>query len=209
MVLEEEFSVSKFRDHRHQFVCIGGGHASVAINEFGHFKVFPAFEGAPVINSFRLGRRRFREKTIYLLEKDSTFITRYSYKLVNIDRRRKVNKRSPFKCGCRILVLSPGSLFAPAFGAGLGSGMTPSDSWASGSDSIGPAAGVCGGPGLRRAAVERGGQEKAFRVHGGLEKETGVCTRGKTVAEICKGLERVSSSLLTILEFWRITGAWF
>ena len=50
----------------------------------------------------------------------------------------------------------------------------PSDSWASRSDSIGPAAGVCGDPELRNTAVEREGQEKAVRVHGGLEREVEV-----------------------------------
>jgi hypothetical protein len=58
---------------------------SSAIKEFGHFKVIPAFGGAPVIDSFRFGHQRFREKTIYHLERASTFITRYSYKMFDID----------------------------------------------------------------------------------------------------------------------------
>ena len=137
------------------------------------------------------------------------FITRYSYKLVHNDWCRKVNKRSPFKCGCRILVLTLGSLFAPAFEDGLGLGITLSDSWASRSNSIGPAAGVCGDPELRNVAVERGGQEKAVRVHEGLEKVAGACTQEKTVVEIHKGLERSSLSQLMIPEFWQIAGVWF
>ena len=81
-------------------------------------------------------------------------------------------------------------MFAPAFEDGLGSEITLSDSWASRSDSIGSAAGVCGDPEVRNAAVEHGGQEKAVRVHGGLEREVevhvglekvaGACTREKT-----------------------------
>jgi hypothetical protein len=85
MVLEEGFSLSKIRDHRHQCVCIASRHASSAIKEFGHFKVIPAFEGAPVIDSLQFGHQRFREKTIYLPERASAFITRYSYKMFDID----------------------------------------------------------------------------------------------------------------------------
>ena len=58
---------------------------TLAINELGHFKVILAFERAPVIDSLRLGQQRFREKTIYLLERDSTFITRYSYTMFGIN----------------------------------------------------------------------------------------------------------------------------
>ena len=68
-------------------------------------------------------------------------------------------------------------------------------------------------------AVERGGQEKAVRVHEGLEREVevhvglekvaGACTQEKTVVEIHKGLERSSSSQLMIPEFWQIAGVWF
>jgi len=54
---------------------------------------------------------------------------------------------------------------APAFGAGLGSGITPWGSWAS-ADSIASAAGECGDPGLG----------KAVGICGGLEKAAGVCT---------------------------------
>lgn len=85
MVLEEEFSISKFRDYCHQRVYIGARHAISAIQEFGHFKVLPAFEGAPVIGSLLFGRRRFRDESIYFLERDSAFITRYSYRMFGID----------------------------------------------------------------------------------------------------------------------------
>jgi hypothetical protein len=85
VVLEGGFSLSKIRNYRHQFACIGGRHASIAKNEFGQCKVLPAFEGAPVIDSLRFGRRRFSEKAIYLLERDSAFITGHSYKMFNID----------------------------------------------------------------------------------------------------------------------------
>jgi len=47
-----------------------------------------------------------------------------------------------------------------AFGAGLGSGITLWGSWASGSDSIGSAAGVRGDPGLGKEAGVRGGLEE-------------------------------------------------
>ena len=58
---------------------------SSAIKEFGQFKVMLAFEGAPVIDSLRLRQWRFREKTIYLSERDSVFITRCSCKMFDID----------------------------------------------------------------------------------------------------------------------------
>jgi hypothetical protein len=85
MVLKEGFSLSKIRNHHHQCVCIAGRHASSAIKEFSHFKVILAFEGALVIDSLQFGCQRFREKTIYLLERASAFITRYSYKMFDID----------------------------------------------------------------------------------------------------------------------------
>ena len=84
MVLEKGFSMLKFCGHRHHFVCIAGRHMTLAINELGHFKVILAFEGAPVIDSLRLGWWRFREKTIYLPKRDSMFITRYSYTMFGI-----------------------------------------------------------------------------------------------------------------------------
>ena len=64
---------------------------------------------------------------------------------------------------------------APAFGAGLGSGITPWGSWAS-ADSIASAAGECGDPGLGKAVGICGGLEKAAGICGGLEKAAGVCT---------------------------------
>ena len=85
MILEKGFSVLKFHGHHHHFVCIAGRHTTSAINELGHFKVILAFEGAPVIDSLWLGQQRFREKTIYLPERDSTFITRYSYTMFGIN----------------------------------------------------------------------------------------------------------------------------
>jgi len=64
---------------------MAGRHASLAIKEFGQFKVTLAFERAPVIDSLRFGRRRFRENTICLLQRDSVFITRHSYRMFDID----------------------------------------------------------------------------------------------------------------------------
>ena len=85
MVLEKGFSVLKFRGYHHYFVCIAGRYTTLAINELGHFKVILAFKGAPIIDSLWLGWWRFREKTIYLSERDFTFITRYSYTMFGIN----------------------------------------------------------------------------------------------------------------------------
>ena len=82
-------------------------------------------------------------------------------------------------------------MFAPAFGAGLGLGIMPPASWASGLDSIGSATGVRGNTGLGGA----GG------VRRGLEKITGPAKGLETVAGTCKGLETgVKSPLLTSVE---------
>jgi hypothetical protein len=64
---------------------MAGRHASLAIKEFGQFKVTSAFERAPVIDSLRFERRRFRENTICLLQRSSVFITRRSYRMFDTD----------------------------------------------------------------------------------------------------------------------------
>ena len=106
-------------------------------------------------------------------------------------------------------------LFTPAFGAGLGS--SPSDTWASGSESIGSAADVCGNLGLGGTAgvYDDLGLGKTVGVCGdlGLEKTAGVCSTGETVAGTCKELEigvklSLSRSIKWVLELWGLTGVW-
>ena len=63
--------------------------------------------------------------------------------------------------------------------------------------------------GRRKQLRVHGGLEKVVEVHIGLEKVAGACTWEKIVVKICKGLERISSSLLMIPKFWQITGVWF
>ena len=81
---------------------------------------------------------------------------------------------------------------APAFGAGLGSGIMLWGSWASGLDSTRSAAGVHGNPGLGKVVGVCGGLGEVGGVGRGLGKAVGVCGGLGEVAGVCRGLEKAA-----------------